>query len=135
MIYLLSRKFFTQASIVKHYTNATNQNFFQWSATTFLFLVKHLLAIGRGLFFRLHNSNCIGHFASLLRTPGEIMYTCMYTCMYKYFYTVMYADMYTCVIWYMRFYTIADQKQTLRHSSRTSDLRPPDQQDRPFLAT
>ena len=98
-----------------------------------LVFMKHVLAIGRGLFFRLYNSNCIGRFASLLRTPGEIMYTCMYACIHVYLYSYVCIHVY--IIWNIRFYTIADQKQTFRHSSRTLDLRPPDQQDRPFLAT
>ena len=35
--------------------------------------------------YQLYNSNCIGRFASLLRTPGEIMYTIMYN-VYNYVY-------------------------------------------------
>ena len=78
MIYLLCREFFVQASTVKNHTNATNlSKHLSMISNNLLVFMKHVLAIGRGLFFRLYNSNCIGRFASLLRTPGEIMYTCM----------------------------------------------------------
>ena len=75
MIYLLCRKFFIQASTVKNYTNATNlSQHLSMNSNNLLVFLRHVLSIGRGPFFRLHNSNCIGHFASLLRTPWETMF-------------------------------------------------------------
>ena len=124
---------------MKNHTNATNlSKHLSMISNNLLVFMKHVLAIGRGLFFRLYNSNCIGRFASLLRTPGEIMYTCcihvcIHACIHVYLYSYVCIHVY--IIWNIRFYTIADQKQTFRHSSGTLDLRPPDQQDRPFLAT
>ena len=80
----------------KNHSNATNlSKHLSMISNNLLVFMKHVLAIGRGLFFRLYNSNCIGRFASLLRTPGEIMYTCMYTCMYACIFIQL--CMYTCI--------------------------------------